>query len=329
MTFFFFSFCICEHFCNDHSLSPIILFVRLLVGEFFSEINSLNPDVAWMFFPLRSFCFPLPGAVQLTWLSGCRSRSAPSPSFIAPLAPSSTLRPVCTTGINWVAAGVGEGIGAPLPCPGVGVPRRAQSDALHRASGSSTSVRVWPFSRHHLSRAANDPVVFFHARFLAGDLGFLVAFLRSTSLLSTANLGACKQGLSQGLSYVFRRPGCLKNIANGMCFFSPLAFGCVFFLLFAEPLRAAAALGHVLPWWGGRSATARPDNPAPLLPVRARFSSNLYSNPIFIWHPPRSLPRKRINPPHKAFVCIPGRGDALPELPLAVAAAGAALGAFW
>lgn len=37
-------FCISGHFCNDRSC----LWLFFLYGEFLAEINSLNPDVAWI-----------------------------------------------------------------------------------------------------------------------------------------------------------------------------------------------------------------------------------------------------------------------------------------
>ena len=165
----------------------------------------------------------------------------------------------------------GTGLDPPRPwsppaLPGCRAPlMRAESDAPRRASASCTPVQVWPLSHHRLSRAASDPVVFFHARFLsvsgrtrsppspepggdpAGPAGteepgprrggsaipkegwdqprtvpagkgcccvgsaegllrllplagirFLTAFLCCASLLSAADLGACKAGLESG-----------------------------------------------------------------------------------------------------------------------------------
>lgn len=82
-------FSICEHFCNDHSLSLLFLYDFFWWGIFLSEINSLNQTVPWIVF-CSSFCFPLSGA--MLWLLGCGR--APCPLFTALQAPSSPLHPV-------------------------------------------------------------------------------------------------------------------------------------------------------------------------------------------------------------------------------------------
>lgn len=84
-----------------------------------------------------------------------------------------------------------------------------------------------------------------------------------------------RQGLNQGLNFLFHGLCCLK-ILPLEC--DPSTPPLLFFFLFAELLSPAAASEHMLlPW-------ARGENLSLCLPARTWCSCNLYSNLVFIWH---------------------------------------------
>lgn len=160
MIFFFFFFVSVNTFIMTTLVS--ILFVRLLVGEFLFEINSLNPDVAWIF-----FCCSLSPSHCLEPCSSCgwRERERSLPLLHRPA--GTQLHPVPRSHSTLGLTGLIPCARSPAALPGCQAPPvSAGSSAPCRASGSSTSIQVWPFSRHRFSRAASDPVVFFHTRFL-------------------------------------------------------------------------------------------------------------------------------------------------------------------